>query len=71
MDNYALIAEENCESEALPPAYVCSMPMQASDTTEEGQKFVGIAMFKISNARTKNETDGPWQEAIERGWTSW
>lgn len=70
-EDYARIAEKNGESEALPPAFVSSMPMQASDTTEEGQKFVGMVMFEISNARTNNETNGPWQEAIERGWTSW
>ena len=47
------------------------MPMQAKDTTEEGQIFVGMAMFEISNTRTKNEANALWQEAIERGWTSW
>jgi hypothetical protein len=33
-EDYACIAEEKGESEALPPAYVSFMPMQASDTTE-------------------------------------
>jgi hypothetical protein len=30
----------------------------------------GMAMFEISNAKAKNVTNGPWQEAIERGWMS-
>ncbi|KAH6629706.1 hypothetical protein C7974DRAFT_359651 [Boeremia exigua] len=59
------------ESDVLPPVYVSSMPVQASDTAEDGVSFVGMAMFELSNARTKNETTGPWQDAIERGWTSW
>ena len=64
-EDYARITEGNGESEALPPAYVSSTPMHASDTTEEGQRFVGMAMFEISNARTKNEANNPWQEVIE------
>lgn len=41
------------------------MLIQEKDTTGVGQKFVSMTMFVISNARTKNETDRFWQEAIE------
>jgi hypothetical protein len=68
---YARIAEETGQSEALVPVYVSSTPMQASDTAEVGQGFVGQTMFLISNGCTKNETIGPWQEARNRGWASW
>jgi hypothetical protein len=70
-EDHARIAEEIGESRALSSKYVSSMPMQASDTTEVGQKFVGMAIFEISNAKAKNVTNGPWQEAIKRGWMSW
>jgi hypothetical protein len=39
--------------------------------TDNGQLFVGMAMFYISNAKAKNQTNGPWQEAIALGWMSW
>jgi hypothetical protein len=47
------------------------MPFQESDTTEVGERFVGMTMFDAANARTKNEIISPWQEARERGWKSW
>jgi hypothetical protein len=66
-EEYARIAEETGQSEALVPVYVSSIPMQASDTAEVGQGFVGQTMFLISNRCTKNETNRPWQEARNRG----
>jgi hypothetical protein len=72
--DYLSIAEEKGDSmhESLLLTYVSSMPIQASNTESKGQKLIGrMSIFEISTARTKNETNGPWQEAIERGWMSW
>jgi hypothetical protein len=70
-EEYARVTEGNDEFHRLPPVYVSSMPFQESDTTEVGERFVGMAMFDAANARMKNETISPWQEARERGWKSW
>jgi hypothetical protein len=70
-EEYARVTEGNDEFHRLLPVYVSSMPFQESDTTEVGETFVGMAMFDAANARTKNETISPWQEARERGWMSW
>jgi hypothetical protein len=67
---YAHVTEGNDEFHCLPLVYVSSMPFQESDTTKAGERFVGMAMFDAANARTKNETIRPWQEARERGWKS-
>jgi hypothetical protein len=70
-EEYATVTVGNDEFLRLPPVYVSSMPFQESDTIEVGEKFVGMFMFDAANARMKNETIGPWQEARERGWKSW
>lgn len=68
---YAPIAEEAGEPEVLPPVCVTLHPMQESDTEGPDASFIGMSMYEKSNGKTKNETNGPWQEAVERGWSTW
>jgi hypothetical protein len=70
-EEYAPLAEEAGEPETLPSTSVALVAIQVSDSIEQGATSVGMSMFEISHLKTENETNGPWQEAIERGWTSW
>ncbi|OWY42211.1 hypothetical protein AALT_g11443 [Alternaria alternata] len=68
---YARVTEGNDEFHRIPLIYVDSMPFQESDTTEPGERFVGMAMFNASHGKTENETNHPWSEARDRAWKSW
>jgi hypothetical protein len=70
-EEYARVTEGNDEFHRIPPIYVDSMPFQESDTTEPGERFVGMAMFNASHGKTENETNHPWSEALDRAWKSW
>ncbi|KAJ8110300.1 hypothetical protein OPT61_g6825 [Boeremia exigua] len=70
-EEYACATEGNDEFYRLPLVHVSPMPFQESDTTYQGETFVGMAMFDVAHARVKNETGHWWHEARERGWKSW
>ncbi|KAH7558257.1 hypothetical protein J3E72DRAFT_436283 [Bipolaris maydis] len=70
-EEYAPIAEEAGEPEVLQPVQVTLHAMQESDTEGFGASFVGMTMFETAHGKTENETNGPWQEAVERGWSTW
>ncbi|USP80362.1 uncharacterized protein yc1106_07636 [Curvularia clavata] len=70
-EEYAPIAEETGEPEFLPPVCVTLYAMQESETEGPCASFVGFNMYEKSNGKTKNETNEPWQEAVERGWSTW
>lgn len=70
-EEYAPLAEDVGEAEVLTPTCIGFDAIQQSDTTEQGAALVGMSMFEISHLKTENETNEPWHEAIERGWTSW
>lgn len=68
---YVPVAQEAGEPEVLPPVCVTLHAMQKSDTEGQSESFIGMNMHEKSNGKTKNETNGPWQEAVERGWSTW
>lgn len=70
-EDFAPITEEISESLAPATTYVSFMHMQASHTNYQGQRFVGMAMFYVLNAKAKNETNSLRQEPIERDWMLW
>jgi hypothetical protein len=44
--------------------------MQQSDTEEHGAALVSMSLFETALLKTENETNEPWQKAIERGWST-
>ncbi|EUC49667.1 hypothetical protein COCMIDRAFT_32893 [Bipolaris oryzae ATCC 44560] len=70
-EQYAPIAEEAGEPEVLPPVNVTLHMMQESDAEDSGANFLGLTMYDTAYIKTENETNGAWQEAVERGWSTW
>jgi hypothetical protein len=66
------VKEEVGVDGVLPPVYVTLQFFQESDTEwSVGPAYAGEHMFYISNADTQNMTNGPYHEAVERGWQTW
>ncbi|KAI1380749.1 hypothetical protein F4677DRAFT_196778 [Hypoxylon crocopeplum] len=70
-DQYAASIQGSSEPEVLAPIYTAWDAIERDDANIQGPDLVGMRIFETSYMKTENETNEPWQEAIERGWTSW
>jgi hypothetical protein len=68
---YTTSIEGTEEPDTLAPVYVASDAFRDDGDTGQGMALIGMRMFEISLLRTENETNGPWQQAVERGWMTW
>jgi hypothetical protein len=69
-EEYGQLAEEAGEPDFLPQVCVLLQALQQSDTEENGATLVSMSMFETALLKTENETNEPWQKAIERGWST-
>ncbi|KAI4862448.1 hypothetical protein F4820DRAFT_22252 [Hypoxylon rubiginosum] len=70
-DEYASSTQDSSELEVLAPTYIAWDAIERDEADVQGPDLVGMRIFETSHMKTENETDEPWQEAVERGWTSW
>ena len=71
-DVYSSIVEGDLgddEPEILPPVHITLKPIR--DTENSLIIPIGEQMELTSHGPTSNVTNGPWQRAIKRGWSTW